>query len=62
MGKIIAFSGTHGTGKTTSVFKLAYELKMENPTLKIGVLQETARTCPHPINKDTTPQAQSWIF
>ena len=25
----IAFSGSHGTGKTTSVFKEAYEYKFE---------------------------------
>lgn len=60
--KIIAFSGTHGTGKTTATFQKAHKLKIENPTKKITVLTETAALCPFPINTDATIQSQLWIF
>lgn len=65
----IALSGTHGTGKTTSVFETGKLIKInkfnyiqipENPN--IMVLVEVARDCPLPINKKTTRESQSWIF
>ena len=63
-GKIIAFSGAHGTGKTTAVYTTASQLKKSN-TGDVGVILETARRCPWPIlsfNEETSREAQMWIF
>ena len=66
MGNIIAFSGTHGTGKTTSVYSKFNELKMNNLN-GVGILLEIARRCPFAIlskNNENKPskEAQLWIF
>lgn len=58
----IAFSGTHGTGKTTSVYEHAYKLKLKYPNKKIIVLTEVAAECPLPINTDAKYESQLWIF
>ena len=58
----IAVSGTQGTGKTTSVYKLAYEYKVSYPGHTVGILCEVARDCPFPINQHTTVESQMWIF
>jgi predicted ATPase len=61
---IIAFSGAHGTGKTTSVFELATALKKSG--IDVGIVLEAARECPYPvmsIYKDKpSDHAQQWIF
>ena len=59
---IIAFTGSHGVGKTTSVYQKAYELKLELPNKRIGIFNENAAYCPFPINEDTTRDAQLWMF
>lgn len=61
-GKIIAYSGTHGTGKTTAVYSKAASLKKQHPQKSVGIITETAPFCPFPINKEATEAAQSWIF
>ena len=58
----IAFTGTHGTGKTTAVYELALQLKKEYPDKSVGIVLETARRCPLPINKNATRKSQLWIF
>ena len=58
----IAFSGTHGTGKTTSAFEHAAELKMRYPDRTVGILSENVVNCPLPINREATVQSQLWIF
>ena len=57
---IIALSGTHGTGKTTLAYELCSKLKKKG----IGsvVLDERARECPFPINKDGTEETQTWLI
>jgi len=62
MQKIVAYTGTHGTGKTTKVYQAAACLCKEHPQKRIGVLCETAGQCPYPVNMESTPVAQSWIF
>lgn len=57
----IAFTGTHGTGKTTSVYQLAADLKKVRGLPNVGVNLELARGCPFPINKETTPESQLWL-
>jgi len=64
--KIIAYSGTHGTGKTTSVYKRVNNLQMTTPS-GVGIILEVARRCPFKIlsknNLDKpTKEAQLWIF
>lgn len=64
---IVAFSGAHGTGKTTSVFSLAKQAKIDNShNGNIGVIMETSRMCPLPVMSAGCNQpseaAQEWIF
>jgi len=64
MGKIIALSGSHGTGKSTAVFECAAALKKTTRS-EIGIITEVARRCPLPVlGLDCMPsvQAQLWIF
>ncbi|MBC2712655.1 MAG: ATP-binding protein [Desulfosarcina sp.] len=64
--RIIAYSGAHGTGKTTAVYELAAEIKKyKHPAKEVGIILETARRCPFPVlTKTTQPtrDAQIWIF
>jgi hypothetical protein len=56
----IAFIGTHGVGKTTLCYDLASRLKRQDRI--VDLVQEVARSCPLPINRETTEQAQAWIL
>ena len=56
----IAFIGTHGVGKTTLCYDLAARLKRQDRA--VDLVKEVARSCPLPINRDTTLQAQAWIL
>ena len=57
----IAYTGTHGTGKTDSAFKQALELKRANPDKHVEILAEVARQAPK-INKDSNITTQLWIL
>jgi len=63
--KIIAFSGSHGTGKTTAVYALAAELKRQ-VSGEVGIVLETARQCPYQIITEghdvSSKEGQLWIF
>jgi thymidylate kinase len=56
----IAFLGSHGVGKTTLCFELAARLKRRD--LRVDMVKEVARSCPLPLNLDTTVEAQAWIL
>jgi predicted ATPase len=56
----IAFIGTHGVGKTTLCFDLASRLKRLD--FGVDIVKEVARSCPLPINEQTTLDAQAWIL
>jgi len=58
----IAFTGSHGTGKTTSVAKKFYDMKLHNPENSITILTENAKNSPFKINKETSFESQLWIF
>ena len=58
----VAFSGTHGTGKTTSVFDMATRCKKRCNDRSIHILTELASESPFKINKQTTEESQLWIF
>ena len=63
-GTIIAFTGTHGTGKTTAAYAMAAKLK-KTATGEVGIICEVARRCPLPYYRNgesTTREAQMWIF
>jgi len=56
----VALIGTHGVGKTTLCFELAARLKRRD--VDVELVREVARTCPLPINRDTSAAAQAWIL
>ncbi len=56
----LAFIGSHGVGKTTLCFDLASRLKRQDRA--VDLVKEVARSCPLPINRDTTLEAQAWIL
>jgi nicotinamide riboside kinase len=56
----IAFIGSHGVGKTTLCYELAASLKRLD--LSVDLVKEIARSCPLPINRETTVAAQAWIL
>jgi GTPase SAR1 family protein len=56
----LAFIGAHGVGKTTLCFDLASRLKRLD--LGVDIVKEVARSCPLPINRATTIEAQAWIL
>lgn len=58
----IAFSGTHGTGKTTRTLMKAVELKKQYPTKIVRTLYEVATDCPFGINQEASETGQIWIF
>jgi thymidylate kinase len=58
----ISFTGTHGTGKSTAVFDLAKQMKIENPNKTVGVFMENAKHSPLGFNKNRPKETQLWIF
>lgn len=58
----IGLMGTHGTGKSTYARKLFNDLKREHPGENIALVKEVARKCQLPLNRDTSEDAQLWIF
>ncbi|MDR1040157.1 MAG: ATP-binding protein [Deltaproteobacteria bacterium] len=56
----VAFSGAHSTGKTTAARSLLKLLQKEG--YRGTLVTETARSCPFPINREATPEAQKWIW
>jgi hypothetical protein len=59
--RIVAVSGTHGTGKTTATYTRAALPKHSHPHAQIGIICEVASRCPLPIvitsHGATTPSA-----
>ena len=60
MKKIIAFSGTHGSGKSSSAYLLAGKMKLAGKN--VIVLDELARRCPFEINQDPDERTQIWLI
>ena len=64
--RIVAFSGTHGTGKTTATYTRAALLKRRHPHAQVGIICEVASRCPLPIvsrgRTEVDADAQRWIF
>jgi len=59
----IAYTGTQGTGKTTSVFDSAKAAKLAYPDKSITVFHDNAARAPKGLyNKKGTAESQLWIF
>lgn len=59
----IAFTGSHGCGKTTAAFELCHKMKLEHPNKRVEILHENAARAPNGLfNKKGTPESQLWIF
>jgi len=56
----IGFIGPQGSGKTTKAYVLGVLLKKQG--YDVYILSEVARSCPLPINEDTTRESQLWIM
>lgn len=52
--------GTHGAGKTTLTYQLAAYYKTKGKNVKI--INETARSCPFPINLQFNAHGAMWII
>ena len=59
---VIAYTGTHGTGKTDAALRAAADLKRATPCKSVKALCDIEGACPYFINRATTPQAQMWLF
>ncbi len=62
MSKLIAYSGTHGTGKTTSTYTTAHHLKHLHRNKSIHVLVDQEALSPFTINQTATEEGQLWLF
>jgi thymidylate kinase len=59
----IAFTGTQGTGKTTSVFDSAKLAKINFPNKSVSGFHDNAARAPKGLyNKKGTAESQLWIF
>ncbi|MCG8632797.1 MAG: hypothetical protein MI863_03165 [Desulfobacterales bacterium] len=61
-GRVIAYTGSHGVGKTDAALRAAVDLKRAEPGKSIKALCDLEGGCPYFINRDTTPRAQMWLF
>jgi hypothetical protein len=59
----IGLMGTHGTGKSTyAQALLASAQDIFYGEGCVAIINEVARSCPYPVNRETTEEAQLWIF
>ena len=58
----IAISGSHGSGKSFTMYELAHKYKLKYPNHEITVVTETARKSPFPINEVATIESQIWMI
>ena len=62
MGYIISYSGTHGTGKTTSAAQTFKDMKILHPGKSVCLMHDLEAECPYPINKNGSQATQEWLF
>lgn len=58
----IGISGTHGTGKSYTLYELANKYKIDYPNKEVTVITEVARQCPFEINQNASLKAQQWMI
>jgi nicotinamide riboside kinase len=56
-----AITGTHGTGKTTYLLKIAERMKKLS-NISVGIINEFARECPFQINDEGDENTFLWLF
>ena len=56
----VAIIGTHGIGKTTLANHLANEARKDQKS--VVIIEEVARECPFPLNKEFTVEGAEWII
>jgi hypothetical protein len=59
---VISYTGSHGTGKSTGAGRYYEFMKESKTNLAVSFSADIEAMCPYPINKQTTEQAQAWIF
>jgi hypothetical protein len=57
----VALIGTHNTGKTTALWQIGAELKKLG-VRGVGLVQETVRGCPYPIEEKETFEGANWTL
>jgi hypothetical protein len=66
VGKIIAYTGSHGTGKSSSAIALTDEIRNSRPRAKVGIIIDIEKSCPFGFldnsTKIITEESQRWIF
>ena len=62
MNRIHAYTGSHGTGKSTAVADRTGTLKRLYPGKSIHPVMDQEAFCDLPINGETSPESQMWIF
>jgi len=66
--RMYAFTGVHGSGKTSKTYEFAGLMKRQHPDKEVGIVAEVARKCPYKnqlVGKGrdkATEDAQMWIF
>ena len=60
MKRVIAFSGTHSSGKTTMLTEVKQMIERQQHS--VYVCPDVARSCPFKLNKDATYVTQDWIL
>ncbi|MBU0969354.1 MAG: hypothetical protein KKC20_01845 [Proteobacteria bacterium] len=60
--RIIAYTGSHGVGKTDAALRAAADLKRANTGKSVKAFCDIEGGCPYFINRDTTRKAQMWLF
>ncbi len=62
LNRIHAYTGSHGTGKSTAVADRTGRLKRLYPGKSIHPVMDQEAFCDLPINGETSPESQMWIF
>jgi nicotinamide riboside kinase len=57
--KKIVVTGTHGVGKTTLAHQICVTLKERN--INTTIIEEKVRSCPFPINENSTIDTEIWM-
>ncbi len=61
-GRVIAYTGSHGTGKTDAAMRAAADLNRARTGKSVKALCDLEGLGPFPINKKTSPASQMWLF
>ncbi len=60
--KVIAFTGSHGVGKTAAADLVFADYQRGHPGKSVRLLCDLGADCRFPISTETTAEAQMWLF